>query len=145
MTSIRVAGPDDVAPINELRLAVRENILSDPSWLTAERKLQAITIAGRGWVFESDGDIVGFSIARLQDHAIEALFVRRGHEKRGIGRALLARAVDWLFEQGAASIWLSTDPGTRAEAFYRKQGWRFDGPADKGEVRFVLPRPADAP
>ena len=44
--------------------------------------------------------------------------------------------VDWFFAAGADRIWLTTDPGTRAEAFYRAAGWRFVGLEESGEARY---------
>ena len=60
---IRKAKVSDVPEIHHVRLQVRENVLSDPSAVTQEETIDAITAAGRGWVFEEDGRILGFSIA----------------------------------------------------------------------------------
>jgi GNAT superfamily N-acetyltransferase len=124
--------------MNGLRLRVRENVLADPSWLTGERTLRAIREEGRGWVYQAEEGILGFSIALREPALIWALFVEPGHEGKGIGRRLLEMAVDWLWEQGAQSITLTTDPGTRAESFYRKAGWIEVGVEPNGEVRFRL-------
>jgi hypothetical protein len=32
--------------------------------------------------------------------------------------------LDWYFTQTQETVWLGTDPGTRAETFYRKSGWK---------------------
>lgn len=138
---IRIARPEDTPAINALRLRVRENVLSDPSWLTEQGTVDAITDQGRGWVFLDGETLLGFSIALRDAPEIWALFVDPEAEGRGIGKALLARAVDWLWQIGAPSIRLSTDPETRADRFYRQQGWRATGTNDKGEVTFVLDRP----
>jgi len=61
--SIRTARERDIAQINALRLAVQENRLSDPAWLTEQLTLAAISKTGKGWVFEENARIVGFSIA----------------------------------------------------------------------------------
>ena len=92
-------------------------------------------------MFEENARIVGFSIANKETWSIWALFVQPGFERRGIGKALLQKAVDWLWQQGAHEIWLSTDPGTRAEQFYRLQGWQDNGLTDNGEVFFRLLKP----
>jgi len=138
---IRKAETSDVVAMNHLRLQVQENILSDPSRVTAEMTTEAISVTGGGWVFEEEGQILGFSIALLKDPSIWALFVLPGHEGRGIGHALIGVAVNWLWSQGAERIWLGTDPGTRAERFYRERGWREAGKHDNGEIRFELNRP----
>jgi len=76
-----------------------------------------------------------------ENNSIWALFVQPGFEQRGIGKALLQQAVNWLWQQGATEISLSTDPGTRAERFYRRQGWQDDGLSDGGEIYFRLTSP----
>jgi GNAT superfamily N-acetyltransferase len=73
---------------------------------------------GRGWVVEIQGGIVGFAIANATDGNVWALFVHPDHERRGYGRRLHDVMVSWLWEQGALKLWLTTDPGTRAQGFY---------------------------
>ena len=139
---IRAFEQRDLAPTMALRLAVRENVLSDPSKVTEAMVREAVTEHGRGWVWEEDGAVHGFSIAiRDPEHGgprIWALFVAPGAEGCGIGRALLQRAVDWLREHGAAEIVLSTDPGTRAETLYRRFGFRESARLPNGEVEMRL-------
>ena len=145
---IRKAKISDVLAINHLRMQVKENVLIDSSWLTEERTIKAITAEGRGWVFEEDGELRGFSIAFDHDHSIWALFVMPGFEGRGIGRALLDAAVDWLWSRGAQTVRLSYTAkdgetyqlGTRADGFYRGQGWREVRRNEEGEVFFELTR-----
>lgn len=134
----RQAHPGDVEAVNALRLRVRENILSRPDWLTPERTLEAITETGRGWVWEEDGVILGFSVANARERNIWALFIEPGHEGRGIGRDLLEAAVEWLWSQSSRKIWLTTDHSTRAEGFYRAAGWQETARLKNGEIRFEL-------
>jgi RimJ/RimL family protein N-acetyltransferase len=49
--------------------------------------------------------------------------------------------VAWLFAQGLERLWLSTDPGTRAQRFYEAAGWRFSGTVEWGEAGYELFRP----
>ena len=72
---------------------------------------------------------------------IWALFLLPEWEGQGLGRDLLERAVGWLWGEGCESIWLTTEPGSRAEGFYAHLGWTRAGMTDKGEVRFELQRP----
>ena len=74
---------------------------------------------GRGWVAELDGGIAGFAVADLARGNVWALFVDPDFEGRGVGRRLHDAMMEWCFASGAERVWLSTDPGTRAEAFYR--------------------------
>jgi GNAT superfamily N-acetyltransferase len=86
------------------------------------------------FVWEEDGKIVGFSAADPRDGSIFALFVEQAYEGRGIGRALFERACRVLIDAGCGRMWLTTEPGTRAESFYRKAGWRVTGSADDNLV-----------
>lgn len=137
---IREATIDDVTAMNQLRLLVRENVLSDPARITEAMTAEAITETGSGWVFEEGGRIMGFGIALREGPSIWALFVHPDREGRGIGHALHEAAVNWLWSQGAKRIRLGTDPGTRAERFYRDRGWRQAGKRENGELLFELTR-----
>jgi GNAT superfamily N-acetyltransferase len=138
---IRKATVSDVKSINHLRLQVRENLLSDPALVTEDMTRNAITRLGRGWVYEENGVILGFSIALEESRSIWALFVLPEHEGSGIGHQLLNAAVNWLWSRGAERITLGTDPGTRAEQFYRDRGWRAAGIRENGEILFELVSP----
>jgi GNAT superfamily N-acetyltransferase len=113
----------------EIRAGVRENRLRDPSRVKVEDVLWYIRNPGL-FVWEEDGRIVGFSGADPRNGNIFALFVEESFEGRGIGRALLDRACRVLNEAKCPRIWLTTWPGTRAERFYRKAGWRVTGTDD---------------
>ncbi len=135
---LREAQPADVAVLNALRLRVKQNILSRPLWLTEARTLTAITGTGRGWVWEENGVILGFSVANASERNIWALFVEPGYEGRGIGRQLLDQAVQWLWSLSSRNIWLSTERDTRAESVYRAAGWQEAGQLENGDIRFEL-------
>jgi GNAT superfamily N-acetyltransferase len=141
---VREAVAADIPAMHAIRMDVRENTLSDPSWLTPEVYRAHLGDAGvsNSWVCERDGRILGFSVARRAQADIWALFVDPAHEGRGIGRRLIAAATDWLFAQGVDTVSLSTTPDTRADAFYRANGWQRGELTDKGEVMFRLPRPS---
>lgn len=136
--TIRVATPDDIPQIQVIRHSVKENILSNPEWVTDSDCENYLTVRGKGWVCEQDGRIVGFAIADLQDHNIWALFVHPDFERQGIGRQLYDTMLDWYFRQTTHSIWLSTEPNTRAETFYRKAGWREVGTHGANEIKFEM-------
>jgi GNAT superfamily N-acetyltransferase len=67
-----------------------------------------------------------------------ALFVDPQHEGKGIGRILLQRLVARSTERGLSQISLTTTPGTRAEAFYERQGWKAAEIEANGEIRMNL-------
>lgn len=141
--SIRVATPEDVPEMIEIRLSVRQNTLSEAgiAWLTHERVERSITEQGRGWVADADGELQGFCIALRADASIWAMFVRPRAEDQGIGKQLLSRAAEWLFQTGAEVATVTTDLGTRAAGFYAAVGWQQSAVNDEGEVTFQLHRP----
>lgn len=141
---IREATADDIESMHRIRMAVRENRLDDPSWLTPAvyRGCLADTGVANTWVCESDGVVAGFCVGRVPEHDIWALFVDPEREGRGIGRALIETAARWLFERGVATIALSTTPDTRADRFYRDAGWQRGELTAKGEIMYRLPNPS---
>lgn len=140
---VRVATPTDVAGMHRVRLAVRENRLTSTA-ITEAHYLPAIEQAGRGWVAVEPAGVLGFAIGNKCTGNIWALFVHPAHEGQGIGRALHAAMVQWLFAQGAGLLWLSTEPGTRAQRFYENAGWSQAGRLDNGGVRYELHAPGAA-
>lgn len=98
-------------------------MLSDPARVTLQMYADYLSVLGRGWVAESNGQVVGFSYADRENSSIWALFVYPDHEGQGLAKRLLNLAVDWLFELGKESIQLSTGVDTRADRFYAAQGW----------------------
>ena len=134
---IRLATRSDIAAMHHVRLAVRENALSSPGRITEADYVDAIERSGRGWVVESDGQVVAFAIALLSGN-IWALFVHPDHERRGHAKELHAAMVGWLRSRGIARLWLTTAPGTRAERFYVSRGWRRCGILESGEMRLEL-------
>jgi GNAT superfamily N-acetyltransferase len=110
--------------MSRIRLAVKENALSDPTRITREMYEDYLERSGRGWVAETDGEIRAFCYANKVDASIWALFVDPAHEGQGLATSLLKQAVDWLFETGHARVHLTTGAGTRADRFYAAQGWR---------------------
>ncbi|SFH06108.1 GNAT family N-acetyltransferase [Pedobacter insulae] len=135
--NIREAKSSDIPQIQVVRNAVRENMLSDPNLVTDADCEEFINQRGKGWVYEIDNKIVGFSIVDLKENNIWALFVDPNYDKRGIGRQLHDVMLNWYFEQTNQTVWLGTAPGTRAEEFYRKTGWTEVGTHGK-EVKFEM-------
>ena len=86
----------------------------------------------------NEGRILGFSAADTRNGTIWALFIDPDHEGRSIGRALLARACDVLREAGHRAATLGTEPGSRADCFYREAGWTALHIDKRGEQVFRL-------
>jgi glutathione S-transferase len=137
--TLRQAQRGDIPGMHRVRLAVRENRLV--SGVTPADCVPAIEETGRGWVVEDDGTIVGFAVGNASDGNIWALFVDPAHEGRGHGRRLHDAMVEWLFSRGLQRLWLSTEPGTRAQAFYEVAGWTHMGMLGNGEARYERSRP----
>jgi len=136
--NLREATTDDIQQIQVVRNSVTENTLSDPALVTDEDCREFITVRGKGWVYEVDNAIVGFAIVDMKEHNIWALFLHPQFERRGIGRQLHDKMLDWYFGQTERTVWLGTAPGTRAESFYRKAGWKETGMHGKGEIKFEM-------
>jgi len=136
--TVRQATLHDIAEIQRVRASVRENTLPDYSVITPEMIREHLERLGRGWVYESDGGIVGFAIANLSDATIWALFVEPEFEARGIGRALHDIMIEWIGSRGIRRVSLGTDPGTRAARFYEAAGWLFKEIDADGEAVYEL-------
>ena len=117
----------DLEAIMDVRFSVKENVLSNPDLVTIADCEDFIFRRGKGWVCVINGKVVGFSIVDLVENNIWALFVRPEFAQQGIGKQLHNLMLDWYFTQTQKTVWLGTDPGTRAETFYRKSGWQHVG------------------
>ncbi len=138
MIQVRQATIADIPRIQVIRNAVRENRLSDPALVPDSDVEDYINRRGRGWVSIEQGIITGFSIVSISDRNVWALFIHPEWEGKGAGRMLHDVMMHWYFSQTGEDCWLSTAPGTRAEAFYRKAGWQEKGTYGKGETRFEM-------
>ena len=137
---LRQATRHDIPAMHRIRLSVLENRLTSTVISEADYA-QAIEATGRGWVVESENQIVGFAVGNAKTGNIWALFVDPAHEGQGYGRQLMDGMVAWLWSQGLSRLWLTTGPGTRAERFYERAGWSRSESTERGEVMFELRRP----
>ena len=128
----------DIPGMQVVRNAVKENMLPDPSLVPDKDYHAFLTERGKGWVCIAHGKIAGFAIADLLGQNIWALFVDPAEEGKGIGKKLHQLMMAWYFAQTAETVWLGTAPGTRAEVFYEKQGWKKMGIVNKGETKFEM-------
>jgi len=134
----REATIDDISQMHTVRIAVKENILPDPSLITPDDYQEFLFVRGKGWVCEIDDAIAGFAIIDLKEKNIWALFVYPYHERKGIGKQLQKIMLDWYFENYDDTLWLGTSPNTRAENFYRTSGWKDVGIRKNGEIKFEM-------
>jgi GNAT superfamily N-acetyltransferase len=133
----RNATISDTFQMQIVRNAVKENVLSDPALVPDKDYVTYLTERGKGWVCEIDNQVVGFAIADLLDHNVWALFLLPEWEGKGIGKQLHNLMLGWYFQQTKETLWLGTAFNTRAEKFYRQQGWQEAGLHGK-EIKFEM-------
>lgn len=147
---IRNAGPDDAESIAAIHVAswqatyrgwMPDSYLDSltieqrlPMW---ERILASSSTLIGVWVAAIDDEIVGFcSIGPSQSPAeddgdtfeLYTIYLQPGHERRGIGGALLRHAEQGMRHLGAGSAILWVLAGNdRATRFYEASGWKPDG------------------
>ena len=134
----REAEIKDIPQIQIVRNAVKENQLSDPALVPDSDVEIYMNNRGNGWVCEIENRIAGFAIVDLVENNVWALFVHPDFEAQGIGKKLHQIMMDWYFVQTPEKIWLGTAPKSRAEKFYRLQGWTEVGIHGKGEIKFEM-------
>jgi GNAT superfamily N-acetyltransferase len=134
MFAIRRADEADIEAMFEIRASTRENAIPrarlEALGITVQSMTESLARDSyRLFVAECDGVAAGFSVAEAADGEVQALAVRAGYEGRGIGRALLAAAVEFLRGRGVARPFLYTSPRAdwRAYHVYRDHGWRATG------------------
>jgi GNAT superfamily N-acetyltransferase len=136
----REATRSDMPGIAHVRISVVENAATaadlEQRGITNESVAASFEGDSKGWVAETGAGIVAFSIADRQSRSIFALFVMPDYEGRGLGSRLLELALRWLGDNGVDSVWLTTDPDTRAAGFYSYKGWVQMGITSNGELRF---------
>lgn len=135
---IRRATYADIPRIIAIRADVRENQLADPSRVTLA-DIRWFIDNPAIWVWEESGQVCGFSAGDPRDGMVFALFVDPAHEGKGIGQALLPHACGSLKAAGHTAATLTTAPGTRAERFYRRNGWAEIGRQKDGQIIFRRP------
>jgi ribosomal protein S18 acetylase RimI-like enzyme len=148
---IRAAQPADAELLPEIERSAGQAFLDVPglAWIAEDevqppaRHLELIA-GGHSWVATDGKALVGFlSAERLDDtlHVWE-LAVAHGFQGRGIGRALLAHAIDVARRRKLAAVTLTTFRDVRwNEPFYRKLGFRtLDAGTTPARLQAILDR-----
>ena len=135
--NFRQAIPEDIPQIQIVRNSVKENQLSNPNLIPDELVEEFITKRGKGFVCEIDKKIVGFSIVDFVENNVWALFLLPDFEGKRIGKKIHQLMLDEYFSKTKETIWLSTEANSRAEIFYKKQGWKNAG-LHGNEVKFEM-------
>jgi GNAT superfamily N-acetyltransferase len=124
--TFRPARLNDIPRIWQIRHGTAENRLSDPSKVSNEEVIwyieKAITLISE----DADG-IQGFMCANPLNAYIWALFVIDGKHGIGHGTILMDEAEKRLAALGHRQVYLTTGPGTRAEEWYKRRGYRVTG------------------
>lgn len=143
MIRIRRAEPSDAAALCRLAEEVGREpggwLLTTEMWRAVSDERRYLRAARRHadaavFVVENEGEIVGrLSLARdphpASRHVADlGLMVAAGYRRRGIGRALLERAVAWAHESGVRKLELHVFPWNRpALALYESFGFVREG------------------
>ena len=135
--NFRQAIPEDIPQIQIVRNSVKENQLSNPNLIPDDLVEEFITKRGKGFACEIDDIIVGFSIVDFVENNVWALFLLPEFEGKRIGKKLHQLMLDEYFSKTKETIWLSTEANSRAEIFYKKQGWKNAG-FHGNEVKFEM-------
>jgi GNAT superfamily N-acetyltransferase len=134
---IRDATIDDIPAMSAIRLSVRENVLSSAARITHEDYVRSITTDGRGFVALEDSRVIGFSVGLLAARDLWALFVAPDREGRGAGTRLFVAMFDWFAREGASEVTFTTEPDTRADAWYAWLGCIRGELVAHGDVRYT--------
>ncbi len=159
---IRLATIDDARSIAELHIRswqwAYKGLIPDsyleslPTTLEQRVERNQTRLASRGrdermWVAEEQGRVVGYvdtGPSRDADAAsdtaeVYAIYLEPEASGKGIGRALLAHAVQDLRQRGyrQATLWV-LESNARARRFYEAAGWLPDGAAKTEEMPGAL-------
>jgi putative acetyltransferase len=120
--TLRPSVPADLAAIAALFRRVQEATRPfRPDLHTSEQDrafLGNVMQTDRLWVAEADGAIVGF--IGYRSGFVDHLYVDLGRQGRGIGTALLQKAMD---EEPILRLWVFQENGA-ARRFYERRGFR---------------------
>jgi GNAT superfamily N-acetyltransferase len=134
---VRRATPTDLPRIFEVRHGTTENPLRDPALVTDAEVAwyldEAIFL-----VSEDETGVQGFVCANHQTGYVWALFVIDEAQGRGHGKTLLDAATARLRQAEHRQAFLTTGRGSKAEDFYRSNGWRSMGLNLSGDAVFRL-------
>jgi ribosomal protein S18 acetylase RimI-like enzyme len=133
---VREARPEDLAPLQDLAAVafIRSRFVVDPFFSAEANELLHRTwvknlfggLAQAIFVAEIDGQVAGFVSNSLHgdETRIPLIATNAQFRRAGIGRALIARALNWSAEQGAAHAHVKTQAHNYpALALYHRAGY----------------------
>ncbi len=107
-------------------------VLFGPAQQRALAMLAVGDAPGRAWLMRDGGEAVGYIVATFgfavqqggRDAFIDEIYVAPSHRGRGVGRAALAQAEEFLRESDVRAIHLAIKPELpRAQTLYRRHGF----------------------
>jgi len=131
---IREAGHGDLQALADIERAAAHQFRAlgiDGDFLDEAKAIDELSDAqadGRLWVAVHGERCVGFAIACLLDDGggwLEEIDVHPDHGRRGVGRALVERVIEWARRHGSRSLSLTTFRDIAWNApFYASVGFR---------------------
>lgn len=131
--------PEHLPYFYEIRFSVTENLVHPHQiqYLLREQALDDINQGG-GWICKYGSEYVGVAFGVFIPEAlVGGLFVKPEFQSRGIGTTLLTLVTNWFFDMGAQTILLTTDRDSKAERFYKRNGWVEHGLDTFGQIELV--------
>ena len=128
----------DVAACIKVRASTTQNPFSiealSEAGITDASVARMLETTHRGWVAESDNEIIGFAMGDCSNCEFWVVAVLPDFEGRGVGKELTELVQKSLFTSGCSELWLWTSPekSTRAFHLYTNLGWEDHG-ITKGE------------
>lgn len=129
MGKIREIEVEDIPALFVVRPQTRENAMTIEELasigITPDSMVEAINDSHRGWLYEDDGQVVGFAMGDSKNSEVTVMAMLPDYEGKGIGSELLQKVESWLGSTGCRKIWLTTDmdQSLRAYGFYLRHGW----------------------
>lgn len=103
------------------------NAFIERNWFTLQMAVHGELIdlsAAGGWYAAEGGEITGLITCRTRGGEMEILSLDSAVENRGVGSALLEKAVSEARRLGCARVFLiTTNDNTRALRFYQRRGF----------------------
>ena len=143
MFTFRQMTPDDIPAVLAVRFATRENAvtleeLAQDYGITPASIAQAMQSDVRGWLCETEGQVVAFAMGDRSNGEVQVVAVLPDFEGRSLGKFLLGEVVRWLFAEGHDEIWLGAELPPRGIDARRNRLTPHVGPVrlttDLGEV-----------
>ena len=132
---IKIVGQADIGVIKNLWEGLRDHHQERSTHfaphfvrLTFEKRMAVLTGRDRFILFvaESDGEPVGYCTATVEKKIgeVDSLFVHPAHRSKGLGEALISRALAWLHEQNCDATRIYVAEGNEEVLnFYRRFGF----------------------